>query len=308
MSTAPLLSATALTRYHHGRKILHGVDLKLHRGEVLGLLGPNGAGKSTTMNILSGVIAPHSGTVFLNGFDIAREPLQAKRELGYLPELPPLHRDATVDEYLRYCAQLRGLNGDRLRSSLDRVKTQCDLVDVGARLIANLSKGFQQRVGIAQALLHEPAVVILDEPTSGLDPNQIRAVRETIRQIAENHAVILSTHILSEAETLCHRVVILHEGRIAFNESLAEDGEALLLQLAKPPATADLCALAPVRRVTELGFGRYRLDVDDYDLAAQLVCEVNANNDWGLREMSRDSSALEQVFVDLTCRDSGLEA
>ena len=172
-----------------------------------------------------------------------------------------------------------------------------------ARLIGNLSKGFRQRVGIAQALLHQPAVVILDEPTSGLDPNQIRAVRKTIQDLAHNHAVILSTHVLSEAQTLCSRVAILHHGRIAFNRCIGEEDDILRLRFTNAEAAPDWERIDGVHSGESSGPGRYRLRVDNFDLAAESICRLAVEHGWGLRELSRDTSPLEQVFVDLTCND-----
>lgn len=303
MADDTLLAAHSLTRYYHGRQVLHGIDLELRRGEVLGFLGPNGAGKSTTMNILCGVIAPHGGTVTICGHNLAREPLRAKRHLGYLPEVPPLHSDATVDEYLGFCAQLRGLGTSDAADAIEKAKHDCDLVAVGGRLIGNLSKGFRQRVGIAQALLHQPAVVILDEPTSGLDPNQIRTVRKTIAELARQHAVILSTHILSEAQTLCNRVAILHHGRIAFNQPVDRDSDLMRVRfgtLTSPPQWETIDGVVNGETV---GPNDYRLRVSDFDLAAETLGRLAFVHDWGLREMHRDTSPLEQVFVDLTCND-----
>ncbi|MGR9091859.1 MAG: ABC transporter ATP-binding protein [Gammaproteobacteria bacterium] len=303
MPEPPLLAAHQITRYYHGRKVLHGIDLELHRGEVLGFLGPNGAGKSTTMNILCGVIAPHAGRVEICGHDLAREPLAAKRHLGYLPEVPPLHVDATVDEYLDYCARLRGLDRSAAQAAVAEAKQTCDLSDVGVRLIGNLSKGYRQRVGIAQALLHDPAVVVLDEPTSGLDPNQIRMVRAMIEKLAAQHAIILSTHVLSEAQMLCNRVAILHHGRIAFNEALDTSQTLLRVAFARPPHGDWHVHLDGVEHVEALGGGRYRLRVSNHDAAADAVSRFAVEHALGLRELSRDTSPLETVFVDLTCND-----
>jgi ABC-2 type transport system ATP-binding protein len=303
MVDTPLLSAQNLTRYYHGRKVLHGIDLELHRGEVLGFLGPNGAGKSTTMNILSGVLAPHSGRVEICGYDIAQAPLQAKRHLGYLPENPPLYLDATVDEYLLYCGRLRGLSLNKCRAAMNATKKNCDLHDVGGRLLGNLSKGFRQRVGIAQALLHEPAVVILDEPTSGLDPNQIRTIRDTISALAERHTIILSTHVLSEVQALCTRVAIVHRGAIAFNQ-LLESPNTLHVELKSLGDPPEWPRIDGVQSGESLGDGCYRLHVEDYDRAADAVGQLALNRNWGLRELRRESSALEQTFVDITCNDT----
>ena len=255
------------------------------------------------MNILSGVLAPHGGRVSIYGHDIAQQPLLAKRHLGYLPEVPPLHLDATVDEYLQYCARLRGLDRSQAAAAVVNSKRECDLASVGSRLIGNLSKGFKQRVGIAQALLHRPQVVILDEPTSGLDPNQIRAVRATIKALTQNHAVILSTHLLSEAQTLCSRVAILHHGRIAFNQRIDQAQDALQVHLGGALPGLEWDEIAGIRSGESLGSGRYRLEVTDFDVAANAVTRLAVERNLTLRELCRDTSPLEQVFVDLTCND-----
>jgi ABC-2 type transport system ATP-binding protein len=187
---------------------VQGLDFQVRRGEVLGFLGPNGAGKTTTMQMICGVLAPSEGTVRIGGVDLLEDPVAAKRQLGYLPEQPPLYRELTVDEYLRYCAHLHGLRNRQATTAMDEVKARCGLRDNGGRLIGNLSKGFQQRVGIAQAILHRPAVVVLDEPTVGLDPIQIREIRELMRELGNDHGVILSTHILPEVQAVCDRVQI----------------------------------------------------------------------------------------------------
>jgi ABC-2 type transport system ATP-binding protein len=304
MPDAPLLSAQKLTRYYHGRKVLHGIDLELRRGEVLGFLGPNGAGKSTTMNILSGNLAAHSGQVVICGHDLVRSPLLAKRHIGYLPEIPPLYIETTVDEYLIFCARLRGLSSSESKLALEKAKHDCELTEVGGRLIGNLSKGFRQRVGIAQALLHSPAVVILDEPTNGLDPNQIRAVRATINALAERHAVILSSHVLSEVQALCTRVAILHHGRIEFNETVEQQLDGMRVQLLNIDSEPIWERLDGVTNATALGGGNYRVVVDDYEKAADAVCNFAKQKGWKLRELRRDTSPLETLFVDLTCNDT----
>ncbi len=188
-------------------------------------------------------------------------------------------------------------------AAVSKSKLECDLVAVGSRLIGNLSKGFKQRVGIAQALLHEPAVVILDEPTSGLDPNQIRAVRETIRALSEQRAVILSTHVLSEAQTLCSRVAILHHGRIAFNQRIDSDDDAMAVEFDTNEPSLDWTRIDGVRSGESLSNCRYRLRVDDFDVAANALTRLALERNWTLRELRRDTSPLEQVFVDLTCND-----
>lgn len=220
MTSESLIEAVELSRFFGAHCAVEKINLHLDKGEVLGLLGPNGAGKSTTMQMLTGNLAPGSGEIRVNGIDLLDEPRKAKRHLGYLPEQPPVYRDMTVNEYLRYCARLHGLGRRELIMATGEAKERCNLQDVQHRLIGNLSKGFQQRVGIAQAILHKPPVIILDEPTVGLDPIQIREIRALIRELGEEHGIILSTHILPEVQAVCDRVQILNRGHTVFNDKL----------------------------------------------------------------------------------------
>ncbi len=222
MSAPTTLSAKNLVRFHGNHRVVDAVSFELHRGEVLGLLGHNGAGKSTTLMMLSGALQPNSGSVEVCDFDLGKRPDLGKACLGFLPEHPPLYRDMRVDDQLRFAARLHKVAKAQLLDYLELSKRRCGLLDHGHRLIGELSKGFQQRVGIAQAIIHQPAVVILDEPTVGLDPSQIRDIRELIRELGDNSSVILSTHLLHEVEQLCDRAVILREGRCIFYGSLDE--------------------------------------------------------------------------------------
>ena len=215
------LSAQALSRKYGAHTAVYKVNLQLRRGEVLGLLGPNGAGKTTTMRMLTGNLAPTAGRIEICGIDLLDKPQQAKAHLGFLPETPPLYQDMTVDEYLLFVARLHRVNKPTIQTALHNVKQRCGLEDRGKHLIATLSKGFQQRVGIAQAIVHNPEVIIFDEPTVGLDPNQMREIRKLIRELGIASSVILSTHILSEVESICDRVQIMHKGNMVLDEELA---------------------------------------------------------------------------------------
>jgi ABC-2 type transport system ATP-binding protein len=220
MSDAPItLSAHDLVRQFGQHGAVRGVSLYIRRGEVLGLLGHNGAGKSTTLQMLSGVLKPHGGRVEICGFDLAAQPEQAKACIGFLPETPPLYRDMRVDAYLTFAAGLRRVPRARIQAALAETLARCGLVEVRRKIIGTLSKGYQQRVGIAQAIIHKPEVVILDEPTVGLDPAQIREIRALIRDLGNAHSVILSTHLLGEVENLCDRVEIMHEGRLIYGDT-----------------------------------------------------------------------------------------
>ena len=215
------LSARNLSRSFGNLTVIHDVSLELKRGEVLGLLGHNGAGKSTTMQMLTGCLTPDNGDIEICGIDLARKPMHAKAHIGYLPETPPLYRELSVDDYLSFAARLRGIKPGEVSDALNRAKQRCGLTAVGHKIIGTLSKGYQQRIGIAQAIIHSPSVIVLDEPTVGLDPMQIRDVRTLIRELGDAHSVILSTHSLSEVESICDRVEILHRGTLVYSGTTA---------------------------------------------------------------------------------------
>lgn len=217
-----LISINGLSKFYGQKHAIEDVSFAVHQGEILGLLGPNGAGKSTTMQIICGVIAANSGSVNIAGHDIIDAPKQAKQNIGFLPEQLPLYGDLTVDEYLFYSAKLRGIKKQSLNDQIISCKRRCGLENTGARLIQNLSKGYKQRVGIAQAIIHMPPIIILDEPTSGLDPKQILEIRELMRELSKDHSIIISTHILSEVEAICDRVIIINEGNIVLDQYLKE--------------------------------------------------------------------------------------
>jgi ABC-2 type transport system ATP-binding protein len=215
-----VISVSGLTKRYHRTEAILNLNFKVNKGEIVGFLGPNGAGKTTTMRILAGALPASSGNVVIAGCDIFERPIQAKRKVGYLPEHPPLYDELDVSSYLRFVARLKEVKRKRIKAEMQRVIETCGLESVVGRLIADLSKGFRQRLGLAQALIGDPEVLVLDEPTVGLDPNQMVAIRSVIQSLAKNHTVILSTHILPEVVQLCHRVVIIHQGRIVANDSV----------------------------------------------------------------------------------------
>lgn len=216
------LNASELSRSYGSRVAVRNIGFELRQGEVLGLLGPNGAGKTTTLQMLAGCLAPSAGSVEICGIDLLEHPRQAKALLGYLPETPPLYRELSVDEYLRLAARLHRVPKHEIAAAVSQAKQRCGLSEVGKRLVGNLSKGYQQRVGIAQAIVHNPRVIILDEPTVGLDPLQIRDIRSLIRELGGEHSVILSTHILTEVESVCDRIQIMNRGELVFSGDLAQ--------------------------------------------------------------------------------------
>jgi len=312
MDTKILVGVESLYRYYGHHLAVDAISFELAQGEVLGFLGPNGAGKSTTMQMITGNLAPSAGRIGINGIDLLDQPRLAKAEIGYLPEQPPVYPDLTVEEYLVYCARLHRVSKGKRDQAVSRAVQRCGLGDVNRRLIGNLSKGFRQRVGIAQAILHNPAVVILDEPTVGLDPNQIRAIRTLIRELGETHGIILSTHILPEVQATCSRVQIIHRGRLVFEESMQTlqqrlAGKALLLETAEPLDIGALQHLASVTAVDPLDARRARLHFQGDNPAAGVAACVAAH-DWGLVELALDRQTLEQVFVELTCSETSTTA
>jgi len=302
------LSAQGLARDYAGRRVVDDISLSVTAGQVLGVLGPNGAGKSTTLRMLAGTLAPSAGRVMLAGHDLALAPLAAKRHLGYLPEKPPVYAELTVDEYLHFCARVHGLARKRLTRAVDAAKQDCGLEDVGRRLIGHLSKGFQQRVGIAQAIVHAPDVLILDEPTAGLDPNQLRGVRELITRIAATRSVILSSHILSEIQAVASHVLIIHQGRVVFDASMegAADSNADIveIQLGAPPDTKTLAALGGVTAAEPVGSNRWRLRIEaGRDIRSELASTA-VQRGWQLQELTRRAPDLEERFAALTSRSA----
>jgi ABC-2 type transport system ATP-binding protein len=305
MISSELIQVDHLSRDFSGHLAVNDISFSLHRGEVLGFLGPNGAGKSTTMNMLTGNLAPSSGEVHIAGHDLFDQPRAAKAEIGYLPENPPLYRELTVLEYLRFCARINGIPRPGVGAALDAAVERCGLGEVTGRLIGNLSKGYQQRVGIAQAIIHMPSVVILDEPTVGLDPIQIREIRKLIRELGNEHGVILSTHILPEVQATCDRVQIINRGRLVYSDTIEGLGHrmehaSLTLALHNPPDCQTLSRLAGVESCEALAGGRFRLHYkSEHDPSEELV-GLSVQHGWRLYELMPERATLEDVFVELT--------
>ncbi|EGV52061.1 ATP-binding transport protein natA [endosymbiont of Riftia pachyptila (vent Ph05)] len=295
-----LLTTHKLSREFGQKRALQRLNLQLQRGEVVGLLGPNGAGKSTAMRLISGALAPSHGRVTVAGFDMQQQPIEAKRRLGYLPERPPLHPEQRVDEYLYDCARLRGLTPQAAREALGNSKRRCGLESVGRRLIRNLSKGYQQRAGIAQAIIHAPDLIIFDEPTEGLDPAQIREVRELIRELAEQSAVLLSSHILSEVEACADRVTILQQGRAIYQGAIEPAQTPLLrLQLQQNPGNEALTQLPQIASVERLHTDYFRVQLSPKATAPELAAQI-VQQGWGLRQLSEERLSLEQIYLEAT--------
>ena len=297
-----LLQARNLTRYYADYCAVDNVSITLNTGDILGLLGPNGAGKTSTMSMLTGNLAPSKGEILIKGSNLADKPRQAKQSIGYLPEQPPVYRDLTVDEYLRYAARLRGIKGADISVAVDRSCKRTGLNDVTRRLIGNLSKGYQQRVGIAQAIIHEPDVIILDEPTVGLDPIQIREIRELIKELGTRHGVILSTHILPEVQAVCNRIHILHQGRIVYDDRDidAAENKQLIVRFGKDVDVNLLLELSSISNVIRQEASRYIVHHHPDSNPANAIANMAIANHWGLLELTPSSMGLEHIFVSLT--------
>lgn len=295
----PLVSVNNLVRYYGNHCAVDHISFELNTGDILGFLGPNGAGKSTTMQMLCGNLAPTEGAISIDGIDLLDKPKTAKAALGYLPEQPPLYLEMSVDEYLTYCAKLHRIHSKAIGNAVDVAKQRCGLSDVGHRLIGNLSKGYQQRVGIAQAIVHSPRVIVLDEPTVGLDPIQIREIRQLIIELGQQHGIILSTHILPEVQSVCNRVQIINQGKLVFESSMQQlvndDDKHFCVSFGNDVNTAQLQSLECVESVTAVEDGFIVTLNSPADVFTQQA--VNAN--LKLNKLVPQQQTLEQIFIDL---------
>ena len=308
MTDTVLIDVQELSRYFGDHCAVNKVSFTVNKGEVLGFLGPNGAGKTTTMRMLTGNLAPSAGSIAIAGHDLLDDPRAAKSAIGYLPEQPPLYREFTVNEYLDFCAALNRIPRDQRLAAREAAKEKCGLTKVADRLIANLSKGYQQRVGIAQAIIHMPPVVILDEPTVGLDPIQVREIRLLIRELGREHSVILSTHILPEVQATCDRVQIISDGQLVLHDSI--DGlehhlqsASLTVAFRKDVPIAELESIAGIRKVEPQNEGRLRLFHESEQDPVDEIVRRSAENNWGLYELRPGRVSLEEIFLHLTTED-----
>jgi ABC-2 type transport system ATP-binding protein len=310
-----MIEVANLTKRYAGHRAVNGLTFSVAQGEIVGLLGPNGAGKTTIMRILSCYMPATSGTARVAGFDVFSEADEARRHIGYMPENNPLHKEMRVRNYLKFRARLKGLSAAQSRDRVDVVMQQCGLADVSKRVIGHLSKGYQQRVGLADALVHEPDLIILDEPTAGLDPNQIRTVRQLIKDLAGKHTVLLSTHILPEVEMTCNRVLILHQGKM-----LADDTPLNLQRHVSGGGQVIAEIAAPLNELTDVF--EHAAEIEHFDLAPAdgdyVRCSLTArpgydvrpqifnlvmDRQWKLRELSHSRFSLEDIFVRVTRAD-----
>lgn len=307
-----MIEVRNLTKRYAGRTALAGISFSVARGEIVGLLGDNGAGKSTTMRILSGFMPATSGTARVAGYDVFHDSTEVRRRIGYMPENNPLHNEMRVREYLKFRARLKGLSRAESRERIDTVLEQCSLTDVSKRIIGQLSKGYRQRVGLADAIVHEPDLIILDEPTIGLDPHQIRMVRQLIKSLAGSHTVLISSHILHEVEMTCSRVMIMLRGRILASDTpenlqrlMASKGQ-IIAEIAAPAEELKLewAQMAEVEHSdvspAEGEFQRCALTArPGIDLRPRIFELVQARG-WQLRELTRSRHSLEDIYVQVT--------
>jgi len=308
MNLDSLVSVQNLSRFYGNFCAVKDISFEVKRGQILGFLGPNGAGKTTTMQVITGTLAPTIGQISIAGYDLLDFPLKAKGAIGYLPEQPPLYKEMRVAEYLHFCAKLHRIPHTEVANAVSRVLEQCGLEKVSQRLIGNLSKGYQQRVGIAQAVIHTPSVVILDEPTIGLDPIQILEIRDLIRRLGEEHSVILSTHILPEVQAVCNHVQIINNGQLIFNGSIDDlfsqkQSNVMQIALHRPPDIELLKQIQGVKEVEVQDKNRFRIQYIGDNTPTEVFVEQSVASNWGLYELIPEHRSLEQVFVALMDAD-----
>ena len=284
---------------------IRDINIEITRNGIYGLLGSNGAGKSTTMNIICGVLKQTEGEVYIKGINLRENPVEAKKHLGFLPQKPPLHMDLTVEEYLVHCANMRLIPAHEVQGAVKDVMGRCGISHFSRRLIRNLSGGYQQRLGIAQAIIHNPDFVVLDEPTNGLDPNQIVEIRELIREIAVDRTVILSTHILSEVQATCDYIRMIEEGQVVFSGTVDEFDNyivpnTLFVSLIAAPPAEVIREIPGVVAVDELGGSKFRIQFSDALEATERLVEASVTKGWRLVEIRLEKSSLDEIFAELS--------
>jgi len=301
----PIVKIEGLSHRYTSTWAIRDINMQIESAGIVGLLGSNGAGKSTTMNILCGALNQTEGHVYINGIDMRKQPEEAKKLIGFLPQNPPLYMDLTVDEYLSYCAGLRLMPKDKMKPAIKEAKERCGVDHYSSRLIRNLSGGYRKRVGIAQAIVHKPKLVVLDEPTNGLDPNQIIEVRALIKEIAQERAVIFSSHILSEIQLLCKEIKMIESGRIVFSDSMDAfnnyvEPHSMLLHLENPPSVAELLQIPGITKADFLTERQVRLYFSGDQEITERVVAASMQHGWRLREISLDKTALDEIFKQLS--------
>lgn len=300
-----IVSIENLSHRYNVQWAVKDISFEIPEKGVYGLLGSNGAGKSTTMNIMCGVLKQTSGIVRIKGVDIKQDPIAAKRYLGFLPQHPPLHMDLTVEEYLTHCSRMRRMPSSEIKRAVGEVMDKCGILHFRQRVLRNLSGGYQQRVGIAQAIVHKPDLVVLDEPTNGLDPNQIVEVRNLIKDIARERTVVLSTHILSEVQATCNYIRMIEQGRVVFAGTMDEfdnyiEPSTFLVSLRSMPSVEELKKVPGIVNAEELGYCKYRLTFSENREIMENFVRTSVANEWRLDEIQLEKSSLDTVFAELS--------
>lgn len=302
----PVVKVEHLSHRYHIQWAIRDINFEIYQKGILGLLGSNGAGKSTTMNIMCGVLNQTEGNVYIDGVNFRENPIRAKMNIGFLPQKPPIYPDLTVDEYLRYCAELRAVAPRKIRQAVEEAKARCGIAHFSKRMLKNLSGGYQQRAGIAQAIIHNPKFVVLDEPTNGLDPNQILEIRQLIKEIATDRSVLLSTHILSEVQATCDHIKMIEEGKLVFSGTMEEfnnyiQPDTFVVTFLQPPVVEELKSIAGVIRVEAVSDNTFRAWFDSQaDQVTAKVAECAIRQGWGLSEITVEKTSLDSVFAQLS--------
>jgi ABC-2 type transport system ATP-binding protein len=312
-----MIRVSELTKKYARNTAVDHISFEVQKGQIVGFLGPNGAGKTTTMRMLTCFLPPSAGTATVAGFDVLEQPLEVKKHIGYLPETPPLYQEMRTSEYLMFVGKLKGLSGQELRQRVDTVCERCAVTDVKQKLLGKLSKGYRQRVGLAQAIIHNPDVLILDEPTAGLDPKQINETRDLIKGLAGDHTIILSTHILPEVEQTCQQVIIINKGKLVATDSVsnlqcrARGVESVLVEVAARQGTLDAGTvrekLEMVSGVSRVVFRENRKSGSAFEVENKKGSFVRGDlaravveNGWDLNELRPAAISLEEIFLQLT--------
>lgn len=300
-----IVSVKNLSHRYSVQWAVKDVSFEINEKGVTGLLGSNGAGKSTTMNIICGVLNQTQGDVFINGVNLRENPVEAKKNIGFLPQQPPLYTDLTVGEYLRHAAFLRLVEPDKVDEAVDLALEKCSITHFRDRLIKNLSGGYQQRVGIAQAIVHNPQFVVLDEPTNGLDPNQIVDIRNLIRDIAKHHAVLLSTHILSEVQAICDNIYMIESGKLVFSGTMEEFDnyvapESFIVEFVNSPSKEVLENLTENNGIEALEDGSYRIFLKDDISITEKYIQESVKQNWNLKSIYVERASLSEIFAQLS--------
>lgn len=311
-----MITVKELTKKYARTTAVDHVSFEVQKGQIVGFLGPNGAGKTTSMRMLTCFLPPTSGSATVAGFDVLEQPLEVKKHIGYLPETPPLYPEMETTEYLKFVGKLKGLSGSELNKRVDYVCERCAVADVKTKLLGKLSKGYRQRVGLAQAIIHNPDVLILDEPTAGLDPKQINETRELIRGLAGDHTIILSTHILPEVEQTCQQVIIINKGRLVATDSVrnlqarARGAELVLVEVAGRNGSLDLSVvqrrLEQIRGISRVQYRTSHANRNVFEIESQKgfvrgdLARAVVEAGWDLNEVRPAAMSLEEIFLQLT--------